>query len=494
MAVEMEQSKINSKNIKNWKLPIIDRKKIEYINEAFRYPDFFGSILISRGIDTYEKVLQYTRPYVYSLYSPFYFRDMEKAIFRIEKAVSEKQGILIFGDKDVDGVTATAIIYKYLQRLDANVVYRVPEGLENYGISMEIIRWAAMSEFGLIITVDCGITSIDEVDYANSLGIDVIVTDHHEPREILPKAYAIINPKVKEDNYPYPFLSGSSVTFKLVCGLTEKLFIHDYYGQEIVFFDIETTGLNPVKDEIIEIGALKFKNGVKISEFQRLVKPSQPVCSEATCVNGITNEMLEKDGVEIKDALSDFLGFIGDSRLVGHNLIEFDLKFVNYALKKLLQKNITNPVEDTLKLARVMLKKINDFKLITVGQALGVFVNNAELHRSIADCALCAEIYRRLVIYRSGRLTELYNEFLPLAAIGTIADIMPLTDENRSIVKNGLKLISHSSIGLILLMRAVNLNVDRVSSREISWNISPLLNSPGRIGDASFSVELLISK
>ena len=418
---------------------------------------------------------------------------MEKAIQRIEKAIQDKEGILIFGDKDVDGVSATAIIYKFLERLEANIVYRVPEGTENYGISKEVVSWAAMNELTLMITVDCGITSLDEIDYAASLGIDVIVTDHHETRERLPKAFAVINPKDHEDHYPYFTLSGSAVAFKLVCGFMEKSALPEYYNQDIVFFDIETTGLNPARDEIIEIGAVKMRNGVKTGEMQSLIRPAFPVSEEISKLTGITNAMLAQEGIELKDALEKFLNFIGNDKLVGHNIVDFDIKFINAALKKLSLNPIPNPTEDTLKMARVMLKKISDHKLCTVGQSLGVFPDKCILHRSIADSSLCAEIYRRLILHRTNKIMELYNEYLPLVAIGTIADIMPLTDENRIIVKNGLRLVPHSSIGLIYLIRAVNLNIEKLTSKEISWNISPLLNSPGRIGDASFSVKLLIS-
>ncbi len=494
MAKEIDQPVQGIFNIeKIWNIPRPDRKILDSLMDRFHYPEFITSILINRGINTFEAVQEYTKPSVLNLHSPFYFKDMEKAISRIEKALQEKQGILIFGDKDVDGVTATAILYKFFQKMDANVVYRVPEGLENYGISKEVISWAAMNEFNLVITVDCGISSVEEIEYANSLGLDIIITDHHEPREVIPKAYAIINPKMHDDFYPYRTLCGSSVAFKLVCALSEKYVLNDYHNLEIVFLDIETTGLNPTKDEIIEIGAVKIKNGIKIDEFQSLIKCSTPVCAEVTALNGLTNEMLEKDGIPIREALEKFLNFIGDRKIIGHNIIEFDLKFINNYLKKILQVTLTNPVEDTLKMARVMLKKANDYKLVTIGQNLGVYINPAFLHRSVADSELCAEVYRRLIIGRTNKLMEQYFEFLPLAAIGTIADIMPLTGENRTIVKTGLRLIAHSSIGLILLVRAVNLNTEKITSREISWNISPLLNSPGRIGDASFSVELLIS-
>lgn len=476
-----------------WKVLSPDQKKLKELLEQFHYPEFITSILMNKGINTPDKINQYIKPSVLNLHSPFCFKDMRKAIERIEQALSKQEAILIFGDKDVDGVTATAIVHKFLQKLEANVVYRVPEGNENYGISKDVIQWAAMNEMTLIITVDCGITSIDEIEYANSLGIDVILTDHHEQREVLPKAYAVINPKAQESGYPFISLSGSSVAMKLILGYVEKHHLPDYHGQEIVFLDIETTGLNPTRDEIIELGAVCMKDGVKIGEFQKLIKPVQTVSEEITKITGITNKMLEEGGIPLKDALTSFVEFIGNRRLVGHNLIDFDMRFIAYALKKELQVVLTNPMEDTLKMSRVMLKKVNDHKLNTVARYLGLFVDEKDLHRSVMDSWLCAEVYRRLLLNRTNKIMETIEEFMPLAAIGTIADIMPLVDENRNIVKNGLKLIQHSSIGLISLLRAINMNMERITSRDISWTVAPMLNSPGRVGEASYSIELLIS-
>ncbi len=476
-----------------WLIADRNLKKLNEISEYFHYPELITTILLGRGIDTPAKIQHYIKPSPLNLYSPFFFKDMVKAIERIELAVREKQGILIFGDKDADGVTATAILYKYLQRLDANVGYRVPEGAENYGISKDVIGWAALNDFSLIITVDCGITSIPEIEYARTIGIDVIITDHHEARDKIPEAYAVINPKISHDSYPFAFLSGASVAFKLVCGMAEKMTLSETYNIEIVFFDIETTGLNPSKDEIIEIGAIKVKNGIKLAEFQTLIKPSLKITNEITELTCITNEMLEKEGRSIQEALGMFIDFIDGCRLVGHNVIEFDLKFLERELKKNMKVCIYNPVEDTLKMARVMIKKINDHKLGTVAKSLGLYPETGKLHRSLYDCYICSEVYRRLIISRNTKLLELYEEYLPLAAIGTIADIMPLIDENRTIVKNGLRLLPHSSIGLITLLRDINMNIEHVKSRDISWSVSPILNSPGRVGDASFSVELLIS-
>lgn len=482
--------------LKKWHINDIDPQNLKELKDNFQYPELIIKTLISRGIDSKEKVLNYTNNSFLSLYSPFYFKDIEKAIDRIIQAIENKEIILIFGDRDVDGVSATAIIYRFLEKLVLDkdtLLYRVPEGQDNYGLTREVIDWAALNYVKLIITVDSGITTVEEIEKAKKLGIDVIVTDHHEPREILPDAVAIINPKVKSDNYPFPFLSGSAVALKLVLALAERLYLKDYHNEEIVFLDVETTGLNPFKDEIIEIGALIVKNGIVINKFEALIKPEQPISKEIENLTNISNDLLQKEGKPRDVVMTEFLKFIGARKLVGHNLIEFDLKFIETYLKKKGLPPLKNQLEDTLKMSRIMLKNCKDHKLNTVANFLGIYVDTKKLHRSVADSELCAEVYRRLILLRNQRYVELIEENISYAAIGTIADIMPLTGENRIIVKNGLKYLKRAPVGLLTLIRELKLDFERIKAKDLSFYVSPVLNSPGRLGDASLSVELLIS-
>lgn len=476
-----------------WNIQSADKEKVAALKNDMVMPEFIGKILVNRGIDTYEKAMEFIHPQSCGLYTPFYFKDMVKSVERIEKAIRDKEAILIFGDRDVDGVTATAILYRYLQKRGAQVVYRVPEGLEKYGVSKDVVYWAIDNLITLIVTVDCGITALDEIEYAQKMKVDVIVTDHHEPRDKLPPAFSIINPLVESDNYPFPKLCGAGVALKLVQAMIERTDLVGYYGEEIVFFDLETSGLNPGLDEIIEIGAVTMKNGIEVSRYNRLVKASKPLTPEITTLTGITDALLEAEGIDAKSALEGFVDYIGKRKLVGHNIVGFDLRFLEVHLKRHLGISIDNPVDDTLKMARVMMKKLKDHKLLTVAYALGVYAESKSMHRALADCTVNAEVYRRLIVSHSAKIDELYKEYLPLVAIGTIADIMPLSGENRNIVKNGIKNIPYSVSGLISLIREIQLDFDTITAKTVGWNIAPYLNSPGRIGDASLSVDLLIT-
>ncbi|OHD54617.1 MAG: single-stranded-DNA-specific exonuclease RecJ [Spirochaetes bacterium GWF1_51_8] len=476
----------------DWKMRTSRKETITLLKQSLVLPDFIVNVLANRGIETYLDAMEYLYPNFLNLHNPFIFRDIHKAIFKIEETIKNKKGILVFGDRDVDGVTATAIIYKLLDKLGAQVTYRIPEGYESYGLSKDAVEWAAMNEISLLITVDCGITALKEVELANKLGLTVIITDHHEPRDTIPEAYAVINPKIAEDPYPFRSLCGAGVALKLAWAALEKKELPEYFDKELVVLDLETTGLNPHYDDIIEIGAVMLKNGIVTARFQKLIKTAKTITPEITKITGIDAGMLT-DGVSIETALKELLEFIGDRKIIGHNLIDFDLKFLQHHLKKASLPQIVNPMEDTLKMSKVMLRKAKDHQLLTIANYLGFYPDPAKMHRSIADCEVCAEVYRRLLLTRNTRFVDTISEFLPLAAIGTVADIMPLTGENRNIVKNGLKLFAHAPTGLISLLRETQLPLEKITSKQVGWNIAPLLNSPGRMGTGSLSAELLIS-
>ncbi|MEL1135098.1 single-stranded-DNA-specific exonuclease RecJ [Desulfitobacterium sp. THU1] len=181
-------------------------------------------ILKQRGIETEEQILEFLRPSLLNLHSPFAFREMAQAVERLERARSGEEKVLIYGDYDVDGVTSTTLLYKVLTNCGLKAVAYIPSRMdEGYGLHKEAILKASQADVKVIITVDCGITAVEEVDYAKTLGIDIILTDHHEPPAILPGAYATLNPKIPDSGYPFRDLAGVGVAFKLAQALLESL-------------------------------------------------------------------------------------------------------------------------------------------------------------------------------------------------------------------------------------------------------------------------------
>ena len=175
------------------------------------------SLLVKRGITSVAEARNFFRPKLSLLHNPFLMNDMDVAVARLNKALGKKERILVYGDYDVDGTTAVALVYKFLQQFSSNIDYYIPDRNEDgYGISKRGIDYANSTGVKLIIVLDCGIKAIEEIAYAKSLGIDFIVCDHHVPDEQLPCAVAILNPKLEGSTYPYPHLSGCGVGFKFM--------------------------------------------------------------------------------------------------------------------------------------------------------------------------------------------------------------------------------------------------------------------------------------
>lgn len=176
-----------------------------------------ANLLVQRGIDTFAKAREFFRPDLSMLHDPFLMQDMEKAVERLDAAVRDKEKVLIYGDYDVDGTTAVALVYSFFRDLTPNLEYYIPDRYdEGYGVSYKGIDTAKAHGCTLIITLDCGIKAIEKVKYAKSLGIDVIICDHHLPDTELPPAVAVLDPKREDCNYPFDDLSGCGVGFKLV--------------------------------------------------------------------------------------------------------------------------------------------------------------------------------------------------------------------------------------------------------------------------------------
>ncbi|WP_051904433.1 single-stranded-DNA-specific exonuclease RecJ [Hippea jasoniae] len=180
-------------------------------------------ILKNRNITGAKQIKEFLFPSLNQLYNPFLLEDMDIAVDRIIRAIGKRENILIVGDYDTDGVTATSLLLMFLKEIGINASFYIPTREDGYGLSVEAIKRAIESKASLIITVDNGITSIDEVEFAKTVGIDVIITDHHEPQDILPNAFAVIDPKRNNSRFPFKELSGVGVAFNLIMALRNKL-------------------------------------------------------------------------------------------------------------------------------------------------------------------------------------------------------------------------------------------------------------------------------
>jgi len=215
---------------KRWNILPYDDTTTAALQQSLKVNNTICSILTQRGIDSFEKAKAYFRPQLSALHSPWLMKDMDKAVQRIVSAFEAGEKILVFGDYDVDGTTSVACMYQFLCKIydTANLDFYIPHRYrEGYGVSQMGIDFAKENNFSLIISLDCGIKSVELIAYAKTLGIDFIICDHHLPDDILPEAVAILNAKQKDCNYPYKELCGCGVGFKLITALAQHFNIEE---------------------------------------------------------------------------------------------------------------------------------------------------------------------------------------------------------------------------------------------------------------------------
>ncbi len=210
---------------KRWNIKKVkDELEVTALADSLNISNILAKLLVLRNIKTFNEAKKFFRPSLDYLYNPFLMNGMDAASNRVIEAITNNQKILVYGDYDVDGTCATAILYLFLKEFDANVEFYIPNRIqEGYGISKDGIEFAKSGNVSLMISVDCGITAIEEAAYAKELGLDLIICDHHQPKEIIPDAYAVLDPLKPNCNYPFKYLCGAGVAFKLAQGISEKI-------------------------------------------------------------------------------------------------------------------------------------------------------------------------------------------------------------------------------------------------------------------------------
>lgn len=276
--------------MKKWKLMPQNPGKAKHIEEELKIPALVSEVLVARGLDTPARVKDFIMEEV-PFSDPMSYKDMDKAVERINEALDEGQRICVYGDYDCDGMTATVLLYDYLQSIGCDVWYYIPDREnEGYGLNKGAIDAIAEEETDLIVTVDNGVSAINEIDYASILGIDVVVTDHHKPREILPDAVAVVDPHREDCEGEYKDLAGVGVAFKLVCALESD----NGWGVMEQYADLICIGT------VADIVPLTGENRI-------LVRQGLSVMSE-TANRGL-RVLLEETGLAEKKLTADMVAF-----------------------------------------------------------------------------------------------------------------------------------------------------------------------------------------
>lgn len=248
--------------MKSWQFYEENNELAEEISNKFKISKLLAQILINKNVTKDDEIEVFLNPKRNNFYDPFLMPDMEKAVERIIKAIENKEKVLIYGDYDVDGITSTTVLKKFLEKLGITVDYHIPNRLkEGYGLNKEAIEEIAEKGTQLMITVDCGISGVEETEYAKLKGIDVIITDHHEPGEKLPNALAVVDAKIKTNRYPFNQLAGVGVVFKLIQALSIRLKLDE--KEYLQYLDLVCLGtisdIVPLVDENRVIAKLGLK-------------------------------------------------------------------------------------------------------------------------------------------------------------------------------------------------------------------------------------------
>lgn len=308
---------------KKWEIYQTNEEKVEELQEKYKLNRLLSTLLTNRGIIEEAEITKFLNPKRSDFYDPFGMPDMEKAVERILKAIENKEQIIIYGDYDVDGITSVTVLKSFLEERGIQVNVYIPNRLnEGYGLNKTAVEEIVKQGNKLMITVDCGITAVDEVEYAKTFGIETIVTDHHEPAEELPKAIAVVDAKRKDNKYECRNLAGVGVVFKLIQALSIKLGLDQ--KEYLKYLDIVCVGtisdIVPLTDEnrvIVKLGLklveqtknLGLKEILQSCGYSKInsttisfgVAPRINACGRMGHQEEALNLLLSKDGNEVKE-------------------------------------------------------------------------------------------------------------------------------------------------------------------------------------------------
>ncbi len=433
-----------------WEKAELDPGAVRETARRFELDLISASILLRRGLDSDPSL-----PFVLDadparMHNPFLLEDMGKAVERILAAARAGERVHVFGDSDVDGITSTVLLAQTLAGLGLEVRWQLPEGGQDYGLSRETVEGLAREGCTLLITVDCGIGNAVEIELARGLGIQTIVLDHHNPPETLPSALALIDPKLRGSRYPFRDLAGCGVAAKLALALA--IARTPLYGQDLWL--LATRPANAVL-------SLETLHLVNLAPRERIADSVPP--------GGY-------DRSRVARALAGRRVLVLQREEEAANLarVTADPGFV---------------LEDFQPLLREMLPELAGKSLLRLRESWPP----ARLDGS-SELDTLVGLYVR-ASWRKHDLGRSLESTLDLAALGTIADLMPLADENRLLVRLGLQVMNRlGRAGLRELLIRQNLHGRRLTVRDVSWQLTPVLNSAGRMGEPSKAARLFLSE
>ncbi|HNW34045.1 MAG TPA: single-stranded-DNA-specific exonuclease RecJ [Candidatus Ozemobacteraceae bacterium] len=425
--------------IRHWKLIGTDEAGLEELGRRTGFPPLLLRILWNRGIREEGAIERYFEPRSRTLATPFLLDGVCPAVDRILSAIEKDESIRVYGDRDVDGITSTVLLLETLRKYTERADSTIPVIEDGYGLNRDYIDTAKRDGIGLIVTVDCGIGNVDEVEYAKQLGIDVVVTDHHEPPAVLPKAVALIDPKLPGSVYPHKDMAGVGVSLKLA--LAVELALGKGMTRPVIAFDLNGP----------EVDVLRFhpREG-----FTRLKHVNAGTMQSATILfySPCEREQLFELLPELRKLPA------GDGR-TGQICLT--------TLAESAIPDVKEPGKQRMAEAFALPDRVTGAKRLVV-------------------------MFLKLMEAQDSGVRTLWQRALDILTIGTVADMVPMRGENRTVAQMGLKFVANTRRqGLLELFTLLGWRQRTVTERDISFNIAPILNSSGRLRTAQIAVDLL---
>jgi single-stranded-DNA-specific exonuclease len=413
-----------------------------------------ASILLRRGIADGEALLSYLEDDLRFTPNPFLFRDMEDVVDRLAGARDDEEAVLVFGDRDADGITSTVILVEAFREAGLTVDWRVPQGNDAYGLTLEAVESFAEAGGGLIVTIDCGISNGKEIARAAELGIDVLVFDHHVAPEELPAALAFINPKIPGETYPFASLAACAVASKVAWAL--RFSATPLYNQRMCLLHCRQL------EEGLLIEAVRLVN---LTERKRL-------------------RLLFNKNSTTSD-LSLLVSFLQDQEI-----FVFDEKVQLRLLRQLFGSGVEIGVFDLAPQIRAAFPSLG-------GLTFDEVKAKSRLPRyrpETGDLDILVSLFTSSVYKAFPSLGADFLPVLDLVALGTLADLMPLEGENRILVKLGMQSLNTTKReGLRALLMRLKMLGKPLSTTDVSWSLTPVINAAGRLGCPEKAVELLLT-
>ena len=459
---------------KKWQFCEGDEEKVEELSNKYNISKLLATILVNRNIIKDEDIRIFLNPTRNDFHDPYLLPDMEKAVDRIVTAIKNKEKIVIYGDYDVDGITSITVLKSFLEERGLQVDQYIPNRLEEgYGLNKPALEEIASKKYDLMITVDCGISAIEEIDYANSLGIQTIITDHHEPVEELPKAFAVIDAKRKDHKYPFRELAGVGVAFKLSQAISIRLGLEE--KEYLKFLDIVCVGtisdIVPLVDEnrvITKLG-LRLVQQTKNIGLKALLQASGYNKIDSNTVSfGIAPRInasgrmgyqedalalfLSKNIVEVNDLVKKLNGYNTKRQEIERNIY-------NEALAKIENEHLDNNNVIVVGgngwhhgVIGIVASKITDlyFKpsiLLCfeddIGKGSGRSIPGFDLHEALNKCSNSLEKFGGHamaigVTVKKDNLDQFENDIEKIAEESNIKDIVPIINIDAEIDLNNI--------------------------------------------------------